>query len=163
MSDTAATEAKEFCLFCAIADGTIKTPGVFYDDGKYMAFLSIFPNTEGFTVVMPKVHYPSDCLHLPDGVLQEFILVAKSVAGRLETRFEDVGRVGLVMEGLGVNHAHIKLIPMHGTDFLKRGEWRQCLSDKADYFENYPGYLISSDGPPADHDQLANLAKRLKA
>jgi len=27
-----------------------------------------------------------------------------------------------MIEGMGINHAHLKLFPMHGTDYLKRGE-----------------------------------------
>ena len=60
-----------------------------------------------------KEHYGSDVLKMPDDVLQGFIL-SKKVAGILENYFEDVGRVGLIMEGTGIDHAHIKLVPMHG-------------------------------------------------
>ena len=28
-----------------------------WEDEKHLAFLSIFPNTEGFSVVMPKKHF----------------------------------------------------------------------------------------------------------
>jgi len=52
---------------------------------------------------------------MPAQDLQEFILVAKNVAKKLEDYFPDVGRVGLMMEGTGIDHAHIKLYPMHGT------------------------------------------------
>jgi len=57
----------------------------------------------------------SDVLSLPDDILQEFILTAKHVSTTLLHHFDDVGRIGLIMEGTGIDHAHIKLIPMHGT------------------------------------------------
>src|SRR5574344_837498 len=98
------------CIFCEIIKGSISTPGIFWENEKYIAFLSIFPSVEGFTVVAPKKHYPSDVLQMPDEDLKEFILVAKRVSEILLKHFEDVGRVGLIMEGTGVNHAHIKLI-----------------------------------------------------
>lgn len=86
------------CIFCKIvSDSTLQTR-VIWEDEDYMAFLSIFPNTEGFTVVIPKKHYPSDVLALPDNILQDFILAAKKVATVLENYFPDVGRVGLIME-----------------------------------------------------------------
>ena len=86
------------CIFCQIVSDITLQSRVIWEDNDYMAFLSIFPNTEGFTVVIPKKHYPSDVLALPDTLLQEFILVAKKVAMLLESYFPDVGRVGLIME-----------------------------------------------------------------
>lgn len=142
------------CIFCEIINGNISTPGVFWEDNEFMAFLSTYPSVEGFTVVVPKTHYGSDCLAIPDDVLQRFILAAKKVSNILLEYFEDVGRVGLIMEGTGVDHAHIKLIPMHGTEHMKKGIWKQYLSDKFDYFERYEGYIVSTDGPKADPEIL---------
>jgi hypothetical protein len=48
--------------------------------------------------VIPKQHYGSDVLALPNEVLQEFILEAKTVAQLLLDYYDDVGRVGLIME-----------------------------------------------------------------
>jgi histidine triad (HIT) family protein len=88
---------------------------------KHVAFLSIDPNTPGFSLVVPKEHHGSDILKMPDADLQAFILAAKKVAAILESFYEDVGRVGLIMEGTGIDHSHIKLVPMHGTDHMKQG------------------------------------------
>jgi histidine triad (HIT) family protein len=150
------------CIFCEIAKGNIQTPGIFWEDNEFIAFLSTWPNTEGFTVLIPKDHYGSDCLALPDDVLQRFVLAAKKVSNILLKYFEDAGRVGLIMEGTGVDHAHIKLVPMHGTGHMKNGVWKQYPSGRSDYFENYEGYIISTDGPKADSEKLRDLAKRLR-
>ena len=99
---------------------------------------------------------------MPDEVLQRFILAAKKVSNILLNYFEDVGRVGLIMEGTGINHAHIKLIPMHGTAHMKQGIWKQYLSGREDYFEKYEGYIVSTDGPKADPEELKHLAENLK-
>lgn len=150
------------CVFCKIVSGEISTPGVFWENERYMAFLSIFPNTEGFSVVIPKKHWPSDVLALPDNELQQFILAAKKVSNVLLDHFDDVGRVGLVMEGTGVDHAHIKLMPLHGTEHMKKGEWRQYPSKLMEYYEKYEGYMCSNDGPKANEADIAQLAERLK-
>ena len=152
------------CLFCEIAKGNVPIlgDGLIYEDKNYIAWLSPFPNTEGFSVVLPKKHYDSDVLIMPDEKLQEFILVAKKVSKMLMNHFPDVGRVGLIMEGTGINHAHIKLFPMHGTDYIKRGEWKQVLSDNQKYFEKYEGYICSNDGPKADFDKIKKLAKEIR-
>lgn len=149
------------CIFCEIVKGNIQTPGMFWEDDAFMAFLSTWPNTEGFTVLIPKEHHGSDCLAMPDDVLQQFTLAAKKVSQILLQHFEDVGRVGLIMEGTGIDHAHIKLAPMHGTGHMKKGEWKQYLSGRSDYFERYEGYIISTDGPKGDEEDLRLLASQL--
>lgn len=42
--------------------------------------LSIFPNTDGFTVVIPKKHYHSGVLGLPEKVLHRFEPVSLGLA-----------------------------------------------------------------------------------
>lgn len=151
------------CVFCKITTGEIKTPGIFWDNENHMAFLSTSPSTEGFTVVIPKEHYPSDVLKMPNDILSEFILAAKEVSGILENYFPDVGRVGLIMEGTGIDHAHIKLFPMHGTEHMKAGEWRPIPSHYDEYYATYPGYIASNDGPRGDDDELSKLAEGLRS
>ncbi len=150
------------CIFCEIAKGRMSTPGIFWEDEKFMAFLSIFPSVEGFTVVIPKNHFYSDVLKMPDEELREFIIASKKVSNILLEYFEDVGRVGLIMEGTGVNHAHIKLIPMHGTGYMKKGIWKQNLSGEDIFYEAYPGYLSSNDGPRVSDEKIKSLAKGLR-
>ena len=162
MANYKSSTDKGKCIFCEIIRGNIQTPGIFWEDSEFMAFLSTWPSVEGFTVVVPKQHFASDCLAMPDNILQKFILAAKKVSDILLKHFEDVGRVGLIMEGTGVDHAHIKLVPMHGTGHMKKGIWKQYLSGRSDYFEKYEGYIISTDGPKADPEKLKALAQNLR-
>jgi diadenosine tetraphosphate (Ap4A) HIT family hydrolase len=150
------------CVFCEIVKGNIKTPGIFWESRKYLAFLSTFPNTLGFTVLVPKKHFGSDVLAMPDKDLKEFIIAGKKVSKILMKHFDDVGRVGLIMEGTGIDHAHIKLIPMHNTKHMKKGIWKQYLSQKEEYFKKYEGYITSTEGPKADPKLLSKLADQLK-
>ncbi len=150
------------CVFCEIVSGKINTPGIFWQDKEFMAFLSIDPNTEGFSCVITKKHLSSDVLKMPDKMLQKFILASKKVAKILEDSFSDVGRVALMMEGTGINHAHIKLMPLHGTQSLKKGAWKQFLSGKRFWFDKYEGWISSGGGALADPQKLKKLADRIK-
>ncbi|MFA6073102.1 MAG: HIT family protein [Candidatus Woesearchaeota archaeon] len=161
MADYKSSTDEGDCIFCEIIKRNIPTPGIFWEDEQFIAFLSTYPSVEGFTVVCPKEHHGSDVLAMPDVTLQKFILAAKKVSNILLKHFEDVGRVGLIMEGTGVNHAHIKLIPMHDTAHMKKGIWKQ-YSSKDEYFKKYEGFLISSDGPKADPEKIKALAEQLK-
>ncbi|MCK5538904.1 MAG: HIT family protein [Bacteroidales bacterium] len=152
------------CIICEIANGNIPPMGngMIYEDEKYMAWLSPFPNTPGFTAVAPKKHFPSDVLAMQNKELTELFLVSKKVAKILEEYFEDVGRVGLIIEGTGIDHAHIKLSPMHGTGYMKKGEWRQHHSEVETYFDKYEGYISSNDSKQTNLDELELLAKKIR-
>ena len=146
------------CIFCKIVSGEAPAHKV-WEDAKHLAFLSIYPNTEGVTVVIPKEHYPSYPFDLSDQVLSEFILATKRVAKILDNKMEDVGRTAMVFEGFGVDHVHTKLFPMHGT---KMAEWRPIESSVDKYFDKYEGYISSHDYKREDDTKLSELAKRLR-
>ena len=146
------------CIFCKIAKGEAPAHKI-WEDGKHLAFLSIFPNTKGFSVVITKEHYPSYAFNLPDGVLADLVGAAKKTAKLLDTKLEDVGRTGMIFEGFGVDHVHAKLFPMHGT---KAEEWKPLKSDIDKYFEKYEGYISSHDCKRANDEELAQLAKRIR-
>jgi diadenosine tetraphosphate (Ap4A) HIT family hydrolase len=124
-----------------------------------MAFLSIFPNTEGFSVVITKEHFPSYPFDLPDGVLADLVLAVKKVAKLLDAKLHDVGRTGMIFEGFGVDHIHAKLFPMHGT---KMPGWKPLASNVDKYFEKYEGYISSHDYKRADDAALEALAKKIR-
>jgi diadenosine tetraphosphate (Ap4A) HIT family hydrolase len=147
------------CIFCSIATGEIPSNKI-WEDEKHVAFLSIFPNTEGFSVVITKEHYPSYAFDLDDDVITGLFLAAKKVAKVLDAAFEDVGRTGLIFEGFGIDHIHAKLFPMHGTGNMT--DWKQLKSNVDKYFDTYEGYISSHDYKRADDEKLAELAKKIR-
>ena len=147
------------CIFCDIVAGKSPCHKV-WENEHHLAFLSIFPNTKGVTVVIPKAHHSSYAFDLPDNVLTDLMLATKSVAKLLDAKLDDVGRTGMIFEGFGVDHVHAKLFPMHGTSDLKT--WRPIESRVDKYFLQYEGYLSSHDHLRADDNELALLAKNLR-
>ena len=144
------------CIFCKISSWDIPPMGdaIIREDEKYMARLSPFPSTIWHTVLIPKKHFDSDVLHMPDMDLQEFIIVAKKVAALLVDKLDDVWRVWLIMEWTGIDHAHIKLLPMHGTWHMKEWIWKQYLTSDTPFTEQYTWYLTSHDWPRMDDESL---------
>ncbi len=147
------------CIFCKIVSGEAPAHKI-WEDEKHLAFLSIFPNTKGVSVVIPKAHYPSYAFDLPDDALDELILATKSVAKRLDKALSDVGRTAMVFEGFGVDHVHAKLFPMHGTADMSK--WRPIESKVQKYFNQYEGYISSHDYDRADDAALAALAEKIR-
>lgn len=146
------------CIFCKIATGESPSYKV-WEDEKHIAFLSIFPNTEGVTVVITKEHYPSYIADLPDEVSNGILTAAKKVAKKIDAAYDDVDRCGFVFEGFGVDHIHAKLFPLHGT---KSDNWKQRASNVDKYFENYEGHISSHDYKRADDDALAKIAEKIR-
>lgn len=148
------------CIFCKIAIGEARSHKI-WEDEKHLAFLSIFPNTEAFSVVITKSHQTSYFADLPEDVLRDLVVAAKKVAKLLDSKLDDVGRTGMIFEGFGVDHIHAKLFPMHGTAGM-RG-WKQLKSNVDKYFEQYEGYISSHDYKRADDKELKELVKKIRS
>ncbi len=151
---------KPDCLFCGIAQNQVPHH-LIWEDEKHKAFLSIFPNTEGFSVVIPKDHYSSYAFEQSDEVLSDLILATKKVANILDAYFDDVTRSGMFFEGYGVDHLHSKLFPMHGGGEFATGKSIEVAKPSV-FFEQYPGYLSSHDAARADDATLAALAEKIR-
>jgi len=96
-------------IFSKIVNGEIPAYKV-AEDENYLAFLDIFPVSKGHTLVIPKkeVDYIFD---LEDKVYSGLQLFAKKVAFGLKKAIP-CEKVGVLVLGLEVPHAHIHLIPM---------------------------------------------------
>jgi histidine triad (HIT) family protein len=96
-------------IFTKIVNGEIPSYKIAEDD-KFYAFLDIAPLAKGHTLVIPKkeVDYIFD---IEDDLLAEMHLFSKRVAKAIE-KTQPCKRVGVVVLGLEVPHAHIHLIPL---------------------------------------------------
>jgi len=145
------------CIFCQIVKGNIKTAKI-WENQNFLAILDVNPNTKGMTLVMPKKHYDSYAFDLNDNLYSRLLLAAKKVAKILEKTLK-VKRVAMVMEGVGINHTHIKLYPLYGID----KKFKEIWAKKRKYFKNYQGYISTQLGPPASPSVLEKLAKKIKS
>lgn len=98
----------------------------------------------------------SDVLSLPADSLTALTLAAKTVSEILKSKLQ-VNRVGLIYEGFGINHAHAKLIPMYDV----QKEWKQISSHESErrFYNFYPGFISSHDGPEMSHEELDRIQK----
>jgi len=140
------------CIFCKIAKGEMPAYKV-YEDKDYVAFLDIFPNTEGQTLVMPKAHTNSKFSDVDDKELAAFMIVVKKVANLLVKKL-GVERANLVFEGTEVKHLHAKLYPMKSAS-------ETHYDNKQVYFKCFPGYTTSLTGPRASDSDLRELQEKI--
>lgn len=146
----------DLCIFCKIAQKQIET-AAFWEDNEFIAILDINPNTPGMSLVITKNHYDSYAFDMPEDVYMRFMQASKHVAKILERGLQ-VKRVAMVMEGLGINHAHIKLYPLHGL----KDTFIETWAPERVFFEKYTGYISTQLGPQAKLEELKKLAEKLK-
>ena len=146
----------ENCIFCKIAKGEFDSAKV-WEDENFLAILDLNPNTKGMTLVIPKNHFDSDPFLMPEADYQNLMLAAKKVYGILRKGL-NVSRVAMVVEGMGVNHVHIKLYPLYGIEKEFKEMWAR---DKV-FFEDYQGYISTQLGPEADMKDLKKMAEEIK-
>ena len=96
-------------LFTRIIKGEIPCHKILEDE-NYLAFLDIRPINPGHTLVIPKkeIDYIFD---IDDKQLAGLINFAKKVAGMIR-KAVPCKKVGVMVAGLEVPHAHIHLVPI---------------------------------------------------
>jgi len=146
------SQTSEPTIFDQIVAGTIPSYKVWEDD-QYLAFLSRWPNTPGFTVVVPKQNPGANYLDVNEVAFTGLLLAARKVASALRKAF-GVARVGLVIEGEGVPHLHVKLIPMHGEAGAQKHE--------PFFAETYEGYLTTTEGPEMSATELEQIQRKIQ-
>lgn len=141
------------CLFCKIVMREAHAH-MFYEDDLHIAFLDIYPITKGQTVVIPKKHQSSYVFSMPNKEYLSLMQASKVVATTIDTTLKTY-RTLMVMEGMEIEHAHIKLYPVYNI--------RKRTSNEIGDMKYYDGYISTLHGNRADESVLASLSKQLKA
>lgn len=110
-------------IFTKIVIGEIPSYKI-YEDEQFYAFLDINPLTKGHTLLIPKIEIDY-LFNIDDTLLSEMIVVAKKIAQAIDKAVA-CNRVGLMVIGLEVPHAHIHLIPV-----LQEGDMN-LMNDRVD-------------------------------
>jgi len=105
--------SKEECIFCKLIKKEILSI-VLYENNDTIAFLDIFPISQGHTIVIPKKHY-SNLETIPNKILYAVMEAVKTVSNLiyknlningyniLQNNFKAAGQV--------INHFHVHIIP----------------------------------------------------
>ncbi len=132
------TRGMEDSIFTKIIKGEIPCHRV-YEDDDVIAFLDVHPQVEGHTLVIPKVQV-DHLWDLDEETYTHLWGVAKRLALHISDHVEQP-RVGAVVMGYGVPHAHIHLIPIASEADLKNPQDTES---------------------PINHDALARVAEKLR-
>lgn len=99
------------CIFCKIIKGDIPSMKV-YEDDICLAYLDINPDSDGHTLIVPKVHY-KDIYDIPDDVLLHIQKTAKIIMNKLKNKLGCDGFTLLQNNGSiqEVKHYHLHIKP----------------------------------------------------
>lgn len=146
------------CLFSRIVRGEEQQWRVWEDKG-HVAFLTPFPNSPGFTVLVPRRPLTSDIFRLEKGDYEGLMLAARKVSRLLEDGLGAWG-VGLIFEGFEIDYAHAKLIPLFLPP-LSGTEDKPAKPPSPQFYPTYPGYVTSEDGPEASSESLKTIHTKI--
>ena len=99
------------CPFCEIVAGR-GPASIIYQDDRVIAFMTLRPFAAGECTVIPREHI-DHFTDVPDDLAQHIMLVGQRIGRRLREVFSPQ-RVGMVVHGYGVPHAHFILVPQNG-------------------------------------------------
>ena len=128
----------EDSIFTKIIKGEIPCRRV-YEDEQTFAFMDIHPVQHGHVLVVSK-RQVANFYELEDGEYQALMATVKKIALRLESIFPEKKKIAAVIEGLEVDHVHVKLYPI----------------DSGEELRNVPDM-----NQEPDHDALAKLAHQI--
>lgn len=139
------------CIFCEIIDGRAPA-SVIYRDGTVMAFMALRPIAPGECLVIPVAHV-DHFTDLDDAISQQIMVVAQRIGRRMRRHFGPE-RVGMVVHGYGVAHAHLIVVPQHGPDDITSGRFGRIEGGRIVYSE--------VEVPLAERSELDRQAELLR-
>lgn len=125
-------------IFTKIIKGEIPCHKV-YEDEFTFGFMDIHPIQPGHVLLVAK-RQVANFYELDDEEYQGLMAATKKFARHMHQVFPDKERIGVMIEGLDVDHVHVKLIPV----------------DTGEEYRHEPDMSTEPD-----HDALAAMADRL--
>ena len=101
------------CIFCKIVKGEVPSYKIF-ENANFFSFLDISPFVKGHLLVIPKKHVKW-VWDLDSKEYQELMDVVYYLAKVLKKTF-NTNWVEVVIAGVGVEHAHVHLLPRSRDD-----------------------------------------------
>ncbi|GMV16991.1 MAG: diadenosine tetraphosphate (Ap4A) hydrolase [Polyangiaceae bacterium] len=131
----------ESCVFCSIAARRADA-AIVLEGADVVAFMDARPIRPGHVLVVPRAHNP-ELLDI-DGDTYAHVLDAARTIGRAIRQAFQPKKVGIVVAGFDVPHAHVHVIPMH------------------DYHDVTSRALLEGTLEVAAMDDLRDTAEKLK-
>jgi histidine triad (HIT) family protein len=115
------------CIFCEIVAERAPASFVHRDD-LVSAFMTLQPTAAGECLVVPNAHV-DHFTDVPDHVAARIMTVAQAIGRRMRSAFP-LERVGYLVHGYGVAHAHFIVVPQQGPHHLTSDRFARVVDGK---------------------------------
>ena len=140
------------CIFCKIVAGQLESSKV-YEDDEVLAFMDIQPVRQGQVLVIPKQHI-DHFTDIPDALALKIYMKTHALLKAVR-KVVQPERVGLVVHGYGVPHAHVIIVPQHHEDDITSARMADIENDRVIFtIKKLPVV------PREELDQMAQLIRK---
>lgn len=139
------------CIFCKIVAGEAEA-SVVYEDNQIMSFMTLKPSSPGELLVVPKSHI-DHFTDMPNELASRIMVKAQEIARAVRAMLRPV-RMGYVVHGFGVPHAHLIVVPLHRAEDITSASFAR-VEDGEIKFE-------ICHIPDAPREELDEMAERLR-
>lgn len=120
------------CIFCKIVAGELPSSKV-YEDDDTLVLMNIHPVNPGHVLVIPKTHVD----HFDDmgGDLYAHVMSVVQKISRAVKKTLQPKRVGLMVQGFEVSHAHVHVIPLNDPHDIASDSIAKAAANQPDQGE----------------------------
>jgi len=126
------------CVFCKIVNGEIPCEKI-WEDEDFLAIVDAFPVMNNQVLIFPKKHIESYVFDLEDNFYCNLLIFAKKIVKAMDESLRPI-KTGMIIEGLEMNHIHVKLFP----------------------FFDKKGFRMKSLEPKPSEEQMKKIAEKIK-
>ena len=141
---------KSTCVFCLIVAGD-SPASVIWQDEQAMALMNLRAVNKGECMVIPKEHI-DHFTDIPDPLAAKILLVAQRI-GRKIMQVCQPQRIGYVVHGYGVPHAHFLIVPQNDPNDITSRRFMRVVDGEIEFTEQ----LL----PLIPRDELDRMAAEL--
>ncbi len=121
------------CIFCKIIKDEIPAYKVWEND-NFLAFLDINPINPGHILLIPKKHF-EEIFDLDNDLYNEVFQIIKKIS-KLLKNIMNAKKIGVIIEGFGVSHAHIHLVPIYNGNELNPERAKKATEEELKEMQN---------------------------
>ena len=121
------------CVFCRIVAGE-SPASVIWEDDEAMALMNLRAVNKGECMVIPKVHI-DHFTDIPDPLAAKILLVAQRI-GRKIMQVYKPERIGYVVHGYGVLHAHLLIVPQNDPNDITSRKFMRVVDGEIEFTDH---------------------------
>ncbi len=139
------------CVFCKIINKELPA-SIVYEDHRCIAFMDISPVNIGQCLVIPKEHI-DHFTDINDNLAAHIMVIGQKI-GRKIMKVLKPERIGFVVHGYGVFHAHLVVVPQHNENDITSIKMLEVVDGKI-----HPNFKLLQTRSRKELDNTAEAIK----